>query len=63
MSELPSADYAALPEVLTPEQAASVLHISTAQLLRWAAEGKVPAKRIGRVWRFSKTRLEELAAS
>lgn len=59
MGELTGEQYAELPEVLTPDQAAAMLGMSTAQLLRLANAGEIPARRIGRLWRFGKTRLEE----
>jgi excisionase family DNA binding protein len=52
-------EYDALPEVLTPEQAASMLDMTVRKLAEQAAAGRIPAVRIGRAWRFSKTRLEE----
>lgn len=59
MDRFTKQEYDALPEVLTPEQAASILDMTTRRLSELAAAGVVPAVRIGRAWRFSKTRLEE----
>lgn len=59
MGDLTGEEYAELPEILTPDQAAAILSMTTPQLLRLAANGEVPGRRIGRVWRFGKTRLEE----
>ena len=46
-------------DVLDPKQAAEVLKISRGTLLKLANEGKIPAKKIGRQWRFSRQALLE----
>jgi excisionase family DNA binding protein len=57
-----SDEYAALPPVLTLTQAARMLGMSEEQLRRLAVDGAVPAVQIGRMWRFSKSRLERFVA-
>src|SRR6478609_5606504 len=44
---------------LTPEQAAAYLAVSADTVREWAREGKIPAHKFGRLWRF---REEELKA-
>lgn len=58
--EFGSEEYAALPEVLTAVEVARILDTSEQQVCRWAAAGTIPGVRIGRLWRFSKTRIEAL---
>lgn len=55
---LTSDEYDALPEVLTAAQVAPLLGVRPAQVMRWANTGILPGRRIGRQWRFSKSRLE-----
>jgi PTS system nitrogen regulatory IIA component len=51
-------EYAALPEVLTITEVARILGMSEEQTRRWAVDGTIPAVKVGRVWRFSKSRIE-----
>ena len=44
-------------DVLTPRQAAELLQMSEHTILDLAAEGRIPAKKVGRQWRFSRSRL------
>jgi len=46
-----------LPDVLTTEQAAELLQVSTAALRATARAGVIPAAKIGRAWRFSRPAL------
>jgi excisionase family DNA binding protein len=48
---------APLPDVLTPAQAAELLQVPEPQLLALAEEGKLPGRRIGEQWRFSRPAL------
>lgn len=50
-------EYAALPEILTVEQAARLLDATVVQVRTWLAEGIIPVTRVGRTPRFSKSRL------
>ncbi len=45
-------------EVMDIRQAAEYLAVSTDSLYRYAAEGTVPAFRLGNRWRFKKSRLD-----
>jgi excisionase family DNA binding protein len=43
------------PEVLTVEMAAEMLQVDPDAVRALAREGKLPARKIGREWRFSRT--------
>ena len=47
-------------EFLTVEDTAKRLKIAPATVYRMARTGKLPAVKIGKVWRFSSLRLSEL---
>lgn len=47
----------ALPDVLTLEQAAEYLQLCSKTVVKLATGGKIPAKRLGREWRFSRPAL------
>ena len=46
-----------LPDVLTPAQAAELLQVSEDEVVGLAQEGKLPGRRIGDNWRFSRPAL------
>jgi excisionase family DNA binding protein len=46
-------------DVLTAEEAAAYLRIARATLYRLVAKGQIPAVKVGRVWRFSRSLLDE----
>lgn len=48
---------AALPEVLTRDQAAWLLRLSPGRLDAAVKRGEVPARKVGRKWLYSKTAL------
>ena len=48
-----------VPEVLTVEEAAEYLQISTRMLLAVVRAGIIPGAKIGRYWRFSRRQLLE----
>lgn len=48
-----------MPEMMTSEEAAAYLRTSVESIRRMAREGRVPAARVGRSWRFRKTELDE----
>jgi PTS system nitrogen regulatory IIA component len=53
-----------MKEVLTPEDAAELLQLSKYTVKDYARKGKIPAKKVGTVWRFSrKSLLDWLSAS
>lgn len=45
-------------EVLTVKEAADLLRISEIGVRRLADQGEIPARRVGKRWRFSRTALE-----
>ena len=47
-------------EVLTAEEAARLLKLSTKTLLRLARNGSIPGNKVGRVWRFRRSDLLDL---
>ncbi len=46
-------------QILTVEEVAAYLRLSTATIYRMAQTGEMPAKRVGRSWRFSQTLIDE----
>jgi excisionase family DNA binding protein len=48
------------PEVLNLKDAAKLLGVCTKTLAKWATEGKVPGFKIGRDWRFLRSKLLEV---
>jgi excisionase family DNA binding protein len=52
-----AAEWDALPPVLTPEQVARIFGVTRARVVIWAGAGTLPATRIGKQWRFSKSAL------
>ena len=55
-----AAEWDALPPVLTPEQVARIFGVTRARVVIWAGAGTLPATRIGKQWRFSKSALAAL---
>jgi excisionase family DNA binding protein len=43
--------------VLTAEEAADLLKVSEKTVLKMAREGQLPARKVGRAWRFCRTDL------
>jgi excisionase family DNA binding protein len=44
---------------LTPQEVSDLLRVSIHTVRRWIKEGKLPAYKVGRVWRISKTDLDK----
>jgi excisionase family DNA binding protein len=44
---------------LTPQEVSDLLRVSIYTVRRWIKEGKLPAYKVGRVWRISKTDLDK----
>ena len=57
MRNLDVSDAASTEAVLTAEQAAELLKVSTKTVLRLARDGDLPAHKVGRSWRFSRAAL------
>lgn len=51
------------PEILTPQEAAEFLRVPLLTVQRQAKAGRLPGRRIGKEWRFSRTVLIEWMAS
>jgi excisionase family DNA binding protein len=47
-------------EVLTAREVAELLHMPVSTVYELARRGEIPARRLGRTWRFLRPRLEEL---
>jgi excisionase family DNA binding protein len=43
-----------MPQIMTTKELAKYLKLHEITICKYAAEGKIPAIRIGRVWRFDK---------
>ena len=48
-----------MPEIMTTKELASYLKLHEITVCKYAAEGKIPAIRIGRVWRFDKDAIDK----
>jgi excisionase family DNA binding protein len=51
-----------MPEIMTTKQVAKYLKLHEITICKYAAEGKIPAIRIGRVWRFDKGAIDRWIA-
>ena len=47
-----------MAEYLTAKQVAEYLQVKPLTIYQWAREGKIPAIKIGRVWRFKKETID-----
>ena len=45
--------------LLTIYEVAEFLHINAMTVYSWVRDGKIPAFKIGKVWRFRKTEIDE----
>ncbi|MGN0670032.1 MAG: helix-turn-helix domain-containing protein [Oscillospiraceae bacterium] len=52
-----------LPVIMDSETLAIVLGLSAVQVRTLAREGKIPAVRVGKQWRFEKTRIMQFAGA
>jgi excisionase family DNA binding protein len=50
-------------EVMTAREVADLLKMPVSTIYQLARRGDLPARRLGRTWRFLRPRLEELLAS
>jgi excisionase family DNA binding protein len=48
-----------LPEIMKINEAAQYLRISSSSLYKLAQEGKIPAQKVGKHWRFHKQTLDK----
>ena len=51
------------PEILTPQEAADLLRVSLLTVQRQAKAGRLPGRRVGKEWRFSRSVLLEWVGS
>ncbi len=47
-----------MPEIMTTKEMATYLRLHEITVCKYAAEGVIPAIRIGRVWRFDKDEID-----
>ncbi|MBN1905005.1 MAG: helix-turn-helix domain-containing protein [Deltaproteobacteria bacterium] len=52
-----------MPQIMTTKELAKYLKLHEITICKYAAEDKIPAIRIGRVWRFDKNAIDEWIAS
>ena len=52
-----------IPEILTITEAAQYLRISLSSLYKLAQDGKIPAQKVGKHWRFHKQTLTDWIAA
>ncbi len=45
--------------LLTIDEIAEFLHMNPMTVYSWVKDGKIPAFKIGKVWRFRKTEIDE----
>ena len=48
-----------MPEIMTTREMAEYLRLHQITICKFAAEGKIPAVRVGRVWRFDKEAIDK----
>ena len=48
-----------MPEIMTTKELAGYLRLHQITICKFAAEGKIPAVRVGRVWRFDKEAIDK----
>jgi len=48
-----------MPEIMTTNEVAAYLKLHPITICKYASEGKIPAIRIGRVWRFDKDAIDK----
>lgn len=48
-----------MSSVLTPEEAAAVLKVTPRTIYEWLKKGRIPGRKIGKVWRIPEVGLEE----
>ena len=48
-----------MPEIMTTREVAKYLRLHEITICKLAGEGKIPAVRIGRVWRFDKETIDK----
>jgi excisionase family DNA binding protein len=49
-----------MPQIMTTKELAKYLKLHEITICKYAADGRIPAIRIGRVWRFDKEAIDKL---
>ena len=52
-----------MPEIMTTREVAKYLRLHEITICKLAGDGKIPAIRIGKVWRFVKENIDEWISS
>ena len=50
-------------ELLTVDEVADFLRVKPSTVYEWAKNGKIPARKVGRLWRFSREEIESWTRS
>jgi excisionase family DNA binding protein len=69
--QFPSSDAGVVPrptgltrdQVMTASEVADLLHLPVSTVYYLARRGELPARRLGRTWRFLRPRLEEMLSA
>jgi len=48
-----------MPEIITTQELAKYLRLHEITICKFAAKGKIPAVRVGKVWRFDKEAIDK----
>ena len=48
-----------MPDIMTTKELAEYLKLHQITICKFAVEGKIPAVRVGRVWRFDKEAIDK----
>jgi excisionase family DNA binding protein len=51
-----------MPQIMTTKELARYLELHEITICKYAAEGRIPAVRIGRVWRFDREMIDKRIA-
>ena len=47
------------PQLMTVEDVAEYLRVKPSTVYEWAANGKLPSVKVGRLWRFERSEIEK----
>ncbi|MGC9455789.1 MAG: helix-turn-helix domain-containing protein [Phycisphaerae bacterium] len=47
------------PSLMTVEEVAEFLRVRPSTVYDWAKDGKIPASKVGRLWRFHRDEIDE----
>jgi excisionase family DNA binding protein len=50
-------------QILTTKELAEYLNLTEVTIYRYAKEGKIPGRRVGKRWRFDKGKIDDLMKS